>query len=105
MVFVCTLYTPAIVTGHAPYNSSLLRVFTYRADCNVVTPNGNGPDTHTCILQLQIKRSGVADLATSFLTPEESNTVDRKMKERCFELTRERWPTNPPLPKYWTLNM
>ncbi|GFS70430.1 hypothetical protein TNCV_4182581 [Trichonephila clavipes] len=24
-------------------------------------------------------------------------------RERCFELTRERWPTNPPLTKYWTL--
>ncbi|GFU50873.1 hypothetical protein TNCV_4460821 [Trichonephila clavipes] len=41
-----------------------------------------GPDTHTCILQLQ---------RNPFLTPEESNTVDRKMREeRCFELTRER---------------
>ncbi|GFV91595.1 hypothetical protein TNCV_770611 [Trichonephila clavipes] len=41
-----------------------------------------GPDIHTCILQLQ---------RNPFLTPEESNTVDRKMREeRCFELTRER---------------
>ncbi|GFV54227.1 hypothetical protein TNCV_3467421 [Trichonephila clavipes] len=29
-----------------------------------------GPDTHTCILQLQIKGCGVADLATPFLTPQ-----------------------------------
>ncbi|GFW84363.1 uncharacterized protein TNCV_1132321 [Trichonephila clavipes] len=53
-----------------------------------------GPDTHTCILELQIKRGSVADLETPFLTPEESNPVDRKMKERCFELTRERWPND-----------
>ncbi|GFS80596.1 hypothetical protein TNCV_3870211 [Trichonephila clavipes] len=26
-------------------------------------------------------------------------------RERCFELTRERWPTNPPLTKYWTLTI
>ncbi|GFX30349.1 hypothetical protein TNCV_1964551 [Trichonephila clavipes] len=31
-----------------------------------------GPDTHTCILQLQ---------RNPFLTPEESNTVDRKMRD------------------------
>ncbi|GFY17111.1 hypothetical protein TNCV_1088871 [Trichonephila clavipes] len=31
-----------------------------------------GPDTHTCILQLQ---------RNSFLTPEESNTVDRKRRD------------------------
>ncbi|GFW78035.1 retrovirus-related Pol polyprotein from transposon 412 [Trichonephila clavipes] len=55
-----------------------------------------GPDTHTCILQQQ---------RNPFLTPEESNPVDRKMRERCFELTRERWPTNPPLTKYWTLTI
>ncbi|GFX68162.1 hypothetical protein TNCV_4439851 [Trichonephila clavipes] len=42
-----------------------------------------GPDTHTSILQLQ---------RNLFLTPEESNPVDRKMKEGCFELTRERRP-------------
>ncbi|GFU02692.1 retrovirus-related Pol polyprotein from transposon opus [Trichonephila clavipes] len=42
-----------------------------------------GTDTHTCNLQLQ---------RNPFLTPEESNPVDRKMKERCFELTRERRP-------------
>ncbi|PRD33751.1 UNVERIFIED_CONTAM: hypothetical protein NCL1_16699 [Trichonephila clavipes] len=53
-----------------------------------------GPDTHTCILQLQIKHGGGADLATPFLTPEESNSVDWKMKERRFELTRDRWPND-----------
>ncbi|GFW60576.1 hypothetical protein TNCV_569221 [Trichonephila clavipes] len=31
-----------------------------------------GPDTHTCILQLQ---------RNPFLTPEESNTVDRKSRD------------------------
>ncbi|GFX31290.1 uncharacterized protein TNCV_2061091 [Trichonephila clavipes] len=56
-----------------------------------------GPDTHMCILQLQ---------RNPFLTPEESNTVDQKRREeRCFEITRERWPTNPPLTKYWTLTI
>ncbi|GFW79430.1 hypothetical protein TNCV_3459001 [Trichonephila clavipes] len=56
-------------------------------NCNVATPNTavgifGGPDTHTCILLLQ----------RNPLTSEESNPVDRKMRERerCFELTRER---------------
>ncbi|GFY36456.1 hypothetical protein TNCV_26541 [Trichonephila clavipes] len=46
--------------------------------CNVATPNTvvgifGGPDTHTCILELQ---------RNPFLTPGESNPVNRKMRGR-----------------------
>ncbi|GFW44403.1 hypothetical protein TNCV_1748321 [Trichonephila clavipes] len=41
-----------------------------------------------------LTRGSCSCSATPFLTPEESNPVDRKMKERCFELTREWWPND-----------
>ncbi|GFU40912.1 hypothetical protein TNCV_2466881 [Trichonephila clavipes] len=67
--------------------------------CNVVTSNGDRclwwtRHSHVHLAAADKKGRDVADLATPFLTPEESNPVDRKMKERCFELTRERWPND-----------
>ncbi|GFS97490.1 hypothetical protein TNCV_4262721 [Trichonephila clavipes] len=68
---------------------------------NVVTPNRigvlGGPNTHTCILQLQ---------RNPFLTPEELNPVDRKMKERdALNLLGSGGQSIPPLTKYWTLTI
>ncbi|GFT34198.1 transposable element Tcb1 transposase [Trichonephila clavipes] len=61
--------------GLSDFVTSLLRNIN---NCRLLC----GPDTHTCILQLR---------RNPFLTPEESNPVDRKMRERCFELARERF--------------
>ncbi|GFT99893.1 integrase catalytic domain-containing protein [Trichonephila clavipes] len=69
------------------FNSLHTRLFHVGPQgCNVVTPNrdrrlwwSRHPHVHRI---LQLKHH-------PFLTPEESNPVDRKMKERCFELTRE----------------
>ncbi|GFU43508.1 hypothetical protein TNCV_406031 [Trichonephila clavipes] len=84
-------HPPIVRDGDSNHDNILLEY------CNVTSPNINiesasfvGPDTHTCILQVQ---------RNPFLTPEESSPVERKMRQRCFELARERWRTNPPLTK------
>ncbi|GFW36951.1 hypothetical protein TNCV_5018501 [Trichonephila clavipes] len=70
--------------------------------CNVVTPNGDRRlwwirHSHVHLAAADVLSvGGLTDIATPFLTPEESNPVDRQMKERCFELTRERWPNDSP---------
>ncbi|GFX64192.1 retrovirus-related Pol polyprotein from transposon 297 [Trichonephila clavipes] len=67
-------------------------------DCNVVTPNGDQRLLWTLHSHVHPaaadKRLQHGRPRNPFLTPEESNSVDRKMKERCFELTREQWPND-----------
>ncbi|GFX51991.1 hypothetical protein TNCV_3064081 [Trichonephila clavipes] len=52
---------------------SILRVYSTAATPNTAVGIFGGPDTHTCFLQLQ---------RNPFLTLEESNPVDRKMRGR-----------------------
>ncbi|GFX27736.1 hypothetical protein TNCV_3662231 [Trichonephila clavipes] len=64
-----------------------------RRYCNVVTPNGDRrlwwtrhSHVHLVVADIMFRRDRPRN---PFLTPKESNPVDRKMKERCFELTQE----------------
>ncbi|GFX25073.1 hypothetical protein TNCV_2752481 [Trichonephila clavipes] len=69
--------------------------------CNVVTPNSDRrlwwtrhPQVHlTAAVQPLFDPRGIEPRR-----PENE-------RERCFELTRERWPTIPPLTNYWTLTI
>ncbi|GFX02445.1 hypothetical protein TNCV_3065101 [Trichonephila clavipes] len=64
--------------------------------CNVVTPNGDlrllwtrHSHVHLAAADESLRRSRPRN---PFFDPEESNPADRRMKERCFELTREWLP-------------
>ncbi|GFU09146.1 hypothetical protein TNCV_1319821 [Trichonephila clavipes] len=55
--------------------------------CNVTTPNTNSGRR---LCWTRHPHVYLAAAAQPLFDPEESNPVDRKMRERCFELTRER---------------
>ncbi|GFX34876.1 hypothetical protein TNCV_2328161 [Trichonephila clavipes] len=84
-----------------PFQRTFKNNNTNDGSCNVATPSSGRNlwwSRHPHVY--------LAAAAQPLFDPREIEHVDRKMREkRCFELTRERWPTNPPLTKYWTLTI